>query len=305
LFKRGANNSAWKKRWFVLRGDELSYFDNKVCVFGWVFVCSVTIYAAWFWQGDKARKGVISITSTTEFGAALEEKDPHCLFIQTDDRRFQLRASTEHDMVDWLGTLKGGTAAAHTRLHERHGGDNDDDDEADDDDDFALGSTPDFTSGSLNNERRAGAATTTTSDLTVVAPRRVASESRVACENRAKPSVSDRQTVTRHSSLTERVPGKSSSTQFQLDDHVMHVCVCLLYWSNWVFFFFQDSPRERGSSMSTSARLKFTSAPVTTPMTLPPAAISAQENRSAEFQDLDWDTPFVFAFFFILYLLLN
>ena len=30
LYKRGANNPAWKRRWFVLRGTELTYFDSQV-----------------------------------------------------------------------------------------------------------------------------------------------------------------------------------------------------------------------------------------------------------------------------------
>lgn len=30
MYKKGFNNQAWRKRWFILRGSQLSYYESQV-----------------------------------------------------------------------------------------------------------------------------------------------------------------------------------------------------------------------------------------------------------------------------------
>jgi hypothetical protein len=82
LFKRGAHNSSWKRRFFVLRGRELAYFELP---------------------SDRVPKGFIDAGG--ESGMSTNESEPHCFHVRSGDRRFQLRAANELDMDGWLRAL--------------------------------------------------------------------------------------------------------------------------------------------------------------------------------------------------------
>jgi hypothetical protein len=120
LSKRGAHNPAWKRRYFVLRGRELAYYDAP---------------------SDRAPKGTVD--PILDAGMATDETEPHCFFVATVDRRFQLRAASEHEMDAWLRAIDPvlpagaavGAAAAGSGGSGSFPAHSDDDDSDDDDDD--------------------------------------------------------------------------------------------------------------------------------------------------------------------------
>eukprot|EP00050_Salpingoeca_kvevrii_P003791 m.233577 g.233577 ORF g.233577 m.233577 type:complete len:1306 (+) comp10882_c0_seq1:72-3989(+) len=84
LYKKGFNNHAWKRRWFVLRGSDLSYYEN---------------------QGDKTRRGVISLAAVHEITS--DDSRENGFQISTEGRVYYLRADSMQEREAWMNTLNG------------------------------------------------------------------------------------------------------------------------------------------------------------------------------------------------------
>jgi len=84
LTKEGGGFKRWKKRWFVLKGGDLSYFKNK---------------------GDQQSLGVISLPTAGHIKATDRKKKVYGFEIPTPSRTYYLAADTETEKQSWLDAL--------------------------------------------------------------------------------------------------------------------------------------------------------------------------------------------------------
>jgi len=86
LIKKGAKLKNWKKRWFVLIGDELKYFKG---------------------QHDKKPKGIIKLEP--DFLISEVGLKPFCFQIMPADtgkRTYFISASEETEMKEWMAAIE-------------------------------------------------------------------------------------------------------------------------------------------------------------------------------------------------------
>jgi len=84
----------WKLRWFVLKGNHLSYF------------CSPS-------SSSTPARGVIDLSDTTIIPCDVPEKGENCFVIRHPRRRdFYLQANDVDDLLTWLDCLKGATTTS-------------------------------------------------------------------------------------------------------------------------------------------------------------------------------------------------
>jgi len=84
LTKEGGGFKSWKRRWFVLRNDALSYFKK---------------------EGDAEPIGVISLLSTGIIKSADRKKKLNTFEVPTPSRTFFLCAENEADRQSWLESI--------------------------------------------------------------------------------------------------------------------------------------------------------------------------------------------------------
>ena len=81
MTKKGGCRTNWLRRWFVLKGTELAYYDET----------------------KKSKKGELSMTSTTDVRmSTAPTAEGHEIEIETQDRVWRLRAESEEEMHSWL-----------------------------------------------------------------------------------------------------------------------------------------------------------------------------------------------------------
>jgi len=89
LTKQGGKTKSWKRRWFVFRGNTISYYKKKT---------------------DSEELGVISLRSLTEAGSSIKDElpleIPNGFAIITPERTYYLGADTAEKRVEWVEVLK-------------------------------------------------------------------------------------------------------------------------------------------------------------------------------------------------------
>ncbi|OHT14359.1 AGC family protein kinase [Tritrichomonas foetus] len=83
MTKQGGVVKNWKKRWFVLRGKELAYYEKP----------------------DKKESGVIDLTKAKEITTAPETKKKCALKIVTSGRTYYCYTDTQNDCDSWIKDL--------------------------------------------------------------------------------------------------------------------------------------------------------------------------------------------------------
>jgi hypothetical protein len=81
MLKKGGSRTNWLRRWFVLNGSELTYYD----------------------EDRKTKKGSLSLLTASDVRASMAPTaDGAEIEIVTADRLWRIRAESEEDMHTWL-----------------------------------------------------------------------------------------------------------------------------------------------------------------------------------------------------------
>jgi serine/threonine protein kinase len=84
MMKEGGSIKTWKKRWFVLKDGELSYYKS---------------------DKDKEVTGVITLDSATAIHKGERKKHPNYFEIVTPSRCYAFSAETEDSRTEWVSAL--------------------------------------------------------------------------------------------------------------------------------------------------------------------------------------------------------
>lgn len=84
LVKEGGSIKTWKKRFFILKNAELSYYKNK----------------------GEEELGRIILATATLIQASDKRKKPNCFEVVTPSRIYAFSAETEQERTEWLAALK-------------------------------------------------------------------------------------------------------------------------------------------------------------------------------------------------------
>eukprot|EP00051_Salpingoeca_urceolata_P028076 m.484823 g.484823 ORF g.484823 m.484823 type:complete len:1355 (-) comp23557_c0_seq1:62-4126(-) len=86
LLKKGFKHRAWKRRWCVLRGTDLLYFEN---------------------QDDRVKRGAVDLDAATEIVHNEDTDHENEFRIDCGERTYRFRASTLQEMNEWIRACRG------------------------------------------------------------------------------------------------------------------------------------------------------------------------------------------------------
>ena len=108
LIKKGRTNAVWKKRWFSLSENLLTYSTSPS-------VCSSSLSSFFFFlflingcknEQDPATLGVISLENCSVALADESIKKKFCFVVSTRYRNYFLQAPDQYDLAGWIESIK-------------------------------------------------------------------------------------------------------------------------------------------------------------------------------------------------------
>ncbi len=125
LTKEGGGFKSWKKRWFVLKGGSLAYYNKRGVCYYFLFLCLSTTKriilfndSQWclrifIYKQDADPLGVIYLVTAGRIQGTDRKKKAHGFEIPTPARTFYLSADSETERQSWLDCLEPETISVH------------------------------------------------------------------------------------------------------------------------------------------------------------------------------------------------